>query len=135
MAYVAVNKEQVNLCKIVHTQLLNNILKMKASRRTIFKFGSPPTHKFFYVARRFLGISHWDGNECVMQTVTYAYRGELETIKDNNIDRMIKGFQVKMKKMYRIPPSLVEKYKEDICFMVETNFTCMEAVIPRANGI
>ena len=36
-----------------------------------------------------------------------------------------------MKKRYRIHPSLVEKYKDDICFMVETDFTCMEAVIPR----
>ena len=40
-----------------------------------------------------------------------------------------------MKKRYRIPPSLVEKYKEDICFMVETDFTCMEVVIPRMKFI
>ena len=36
-----------------------------------------------------------------------------------------------MKKRFRIPPALVEKYKEDICFMVETNFTCMEVMVPR----
>ena len=40
-----------------------------------------------------------------------------------------------MKKSYRIPPSLVEKYKDDICFMVETNFTYMEVVIPRMKFI
>ena len=36
-----------------------------------------------------------------------------------------------MKQRYRIPPTLVEKYKEETCFMVETNFTCMEEIIPR----
>ena len=48
---------------------------------------------------------------------------------------MMKGFQVEMKKRYRIPPSLVEKYKDDICFMVETDFTCMEVIIPRMKFI
>ena len=40
-----------------------------------------------------------------------------------------------MKKRYRIPPSLVEKYKQDICFMVEIDYTCMEAVVPRVKFI
>ena len=40
-----------------------------------------------------------------------------------------------MKRRYIIPPILVEKYKEDICFMVETDFTCMEVVIPRVKFI
>ena len=44
---------------------------------------------------------------------------------------MMKGFQTEMKKRYRIPPSLFEKYKEDIFFMVEIDFTCMEVVILR----
>ena len=44
---------------------------------------------------------------------------------DYDIDKMIKCFQTKMRKRYRIPPSLVEKYKKDIFFMVEIDFTCM----------
>ena len=42
----------------------------------------------------------------------------------------MKAFQVEMKKRYRIPPVLVEKYKDELCFMVETNFKCMEVVAP-----
>ena len=70
-----------------------------------------------------------------MQLITHAYRGKLETIRDRDIDKMMKGFQAKMKRRYRILPALVEKYKEDICFMVETNFKCMEAVVPRVKFI
>ena len=40
-----------------------------------------------------------------------------------------------MKKRYRIQSSLVENYKDDICFMVEIDFICMEAVIPRMRFI
>ena len=43
----------------------------------------------------------------------------------------MKTFKVEMKQRYKIPPMLMEKYKDEICFMVETNFTCMEAIIPR----
>ena len=35
-----------------------------------------------------------------------------------------------MKKRYRISLALIEKYKDELCFMVEKNFTCMEAVVP-----
>ena len=40
-----------------------------------------------------------------------------------------------MKKRQRIHPALVEKYKDELCFMVETDFTCMEAVVPRVKFI
>ena len=70
-----------------------------------------------------------------MHIVTHCYRSKLETIRDNDIDRMMKVFQSKMKQRYRIPPSMVEKYKDEICLMVETDYTCMEAVIPRVKFI
>ena len=40
-----------------------------------------------------------------------------------------------MKLRFRIPPSLVEKYNDDIFFMVETDVTYMEAVEPRLKFI
>ena len=43
---------------------------------------------------------------------------------------MMKSFQAEMKQRYRIPPMLIEKYKDELCFMVEADFTYMEAVVP-----
>lgn len=40
-----------------------------------------------------------------------------------------------MKQRYIIPPSLVEKYKDDICFMVKTDVTCMETFEPMVKFI
>ena len=87
-------------------------------------------HIFFYVSKKFPRISNWDGSECTMQIITCAYRDGLETIRDSDIDRVMKSFKAKMKQSYRIPPALVEKYKDELCFMVEIDFTCMEALVP-----
>ena len=65
--------EEVNLSDIVHTQLLDNISKMKASKRIVFKFRLLLTPIFFYMAKMFLSISHWEGNECTMQLITHMY--------------------------------------------------------------
>ena len=54
--YVAVHGEEVNLCEIVHTQLLENITKMKTTKRTVFRFGYLLMNIFFYAAKKFLGI-------------------------------------------------------------------------------
>ena len=71
---------------------MDNILKMKASRRKIFRFGSLLTHIFFNASKSFLGILHWEGNKCAMQLITRVYRGKLETIRDSDINKMMKGF-------------------------------------------
>ena len=73
---------------------------------------------------------NWDGSECAMQTITCAYRARPEIVRDNDIDRIMKSFQVEMKQRYRIPPTLVEKYRDKLCFMVKIDFTCMEVVVP-----
>ena len=44
-------------------------------------------------------------------------------------------FQIEMKKRYRIPLAHVEKYKDEIWFMVQIDFTCIEAIIPRVKFI
>ena len=78
---------------------------------------------------------NWDSDGCTMKMVTQCYRVRLENVKDSDIDRMMKRFQSKMKLRYRIPPFMVEKYKDVICFMVETDTTCMDEVEPRVKFI
>ena len=48
---------------------------------------------------------------------------------------MMKNFQTEIAQRYRIPPSMVEKYKDKIYFMMETDNTSMEAMVPRVNFI
>ena len=87
-------------------------------------------HIFFYAKKKFPDISSWNSGECTMQLITQTYRSKLESVRDSDIDRMMKSFQDELKKRYRIPVVLVEKYKDELCFMVEIDFTCMEVVVP-----
>ena len=47
----------------------------------------------------------------------------------------MKSFKEKIKQRYRIPPVLVEKYKDELCFMVEIDFTCMKAIVPQVKFV
>ena len=73
---MVVKGKKFNLCDIIQTQLLDNISKIKKSKSIVFKFESLLTHIFFYPAKKFLGISIWNGSECIMQTITQAYRSK-----------------------------------------------------------
>ena len=44
-------------------------------------------------------------------------------------------FKKSMKKRMRIPISLVEKHVNDICFLVDINYTYIEATIPRVRWL
>ena len=70
-----------------------------------------------------------------MQIVARCYRSKLHAVRDSDIDRMMKSFQIEMKQRFKIPPTIVQKYKDELCFMVESDFTCMETVIPRVKFI
>ena len=131
-AYVmAVKGENVNLCDIIQKYLLDNISKIKKSKSIVFRFESLLTHIFFYATNQFSGISNWDGSECIMKIITQLYRSKLEIVRDNNIDKMMKSFQDEMKQRYRIPLALIEKYKNELCFMAETDFTRVKFIEPK----
>ena len=70
-----------------------------------------------------------------MKIVTQCYKFKPENVKNIDIDKVMKNFQFEMKLRYRIPPFMVEKYKDDLCFVVEIKNTCMEAMIPRVKFI
>lgn len=47
------------------------------------------------------------------------------------MDKYFDDFKKKMKNKMRIPKSVVHHYFDDICFMVDTNFTYAEEILPR----
>ena len=51
--YLAIRSEEVNVCDIVRTQLLDNISQIKKSRSLVFIFESILTHIFFYAIKKF----------------------------------------------------------------------------------
>ena len=70
-----------------------------------------------------------------MQLNTHTYRSRPKVVRDSDIDKIMKSFQEEMKQRYRICLALVEKYKDELCFMVEIDCTCMGAVAPQVKFI
>lgn len=47
------------------------------------------------------------------------------------MDKYFEEFKNKMRNQKRIHKSIVDKYFDDICFMVDTNFIYAQAILPR----
>lgn len=50
---------------------------------------------------------------------------------DNIMDKYFDVSKKKMNKKFRIPKKLVEDYKDDVCFMVDSDKVYIQVVIPR----
>ena len=50
---------------------------------------------------------------------------------ENVLDNYFEVFKEKMNNRFRIPPKLVEDYKDDIFFMVDCDMVYIQVVIPR----
>ena len=50
---------------------------------------------------------------------------------DSIMDNYFKVFKEKMNNRFWIPPKLVEDYKDDVCFMVDSDRVYIQAVGPR----
>ena len=66
-----------------------------------------------------------------MELITKYYRKQPKDKIPNEISRMVKYIQAEMKQRFKILKYVVEKNKDDICFMVEIDFTSMDVIEPR----
>lgn len=138
VAYLmCVDKIQVDMCEILRIQLFENLEKIKKTKNSQFRFSSLITYMFFDLIRRFpftIG-DDWNDGKTTMERINQVYMRHLIDKVNESVVLVIKTFQSLMKNRSRIPQSIVEKYKNEICFMVDTDFTYIEAVEPRVEFI
>ena len=123
LAYKVVkNNLSLDLLKLMLNWLKKNMKRIRTSKKNPCKFGSLLTSLFFYVQKFFpsKGIVVWRKDVPVLyQTNEYIVEmGEnYARIMDNYID----AFKEKMNNRFRIPKKLVDDYKDDIYFMVDSD--------------
>ena len=73
-----------------------------------------------------------------MSSDKYTMEKILEVCKRHPADKVLNSgnlimrtFQNEMKQRFRISPTIVDRFKEDICILVNTNYTYIQAVEPR----
>jgi len=123
-----------DLCELLQNQLMNNLNKIKKDKKNTFKYGTLVLCLFFYFMNELPGMKslYWTSDK----PVAIQIREHLHNIGDSNAQRpslwgCFKKFQNVMQSRERIPKSVGEKYKDTICFMVETDQCLMEEVEPR----
>lgn len=108
-----------------------NMERIKKDKKQSFKYGSLLVCIFFYVQKFFLDKSNvvWSQEKPIMVQIG-------ETIRDvgNYFSEAMWGyfkeFKIRMHKMEIIPTKIVQKYKDNICFLVDTNCCIIQAVQP-----
>lgn len=135
---ICVEKEQVNLSEIMRIQLVENLEKIKKTKNSVFRFQSLINHVFFHVLKRFPFLSVakiMSTDKCTMEKVTDVWRRHHEDKILESRNLIMKTFQNEMRTRFRIAPEIVDRFKNDICVMMDTNQTYIEAVELRENFI
>lgn len=134
---MCVEKVQVDKCEILRIHLFENLEKIKKTKNSQFRFSSLITYMLFQLLRRFPYIigEDWNDNTNTMDIINKVYlRHPVDKVNESTT-LVMKTFKNQMRKRSRIPPVIVEKYKNEICFMVDIDFTFVEAVEPRVEFI
>jgi hypothetical protein len=121
---LCVEREQVNLSEILRIQLLENLEKIKKTKNYVFRFQSLINHLFFHVLRRFPFLSVtkiMSSDKCTMEKITGIWRSHPEDKILDSGNLIMRTFQNEMRTRFRINPKIVDRFKNDICFMVDTD--------------
>lgn len=133
LAYKVVkNNLSFDLAKLLLRQFNKNMESIRTSKNNPCKFGSLLTYLFFYVQIFFSskGTIVWRKDVHVLYQINeyIAKMGEnYNSIMENYFD----GFKEKMNNRYQILKKLVEYYKDDVCFMVDSDKVYIQVVRPR----
>lgn len=112
--------------------MIDNIKAIKHEMTKVFKFGSLIIYMYLHIVGKVADL-YLDKSIPTMPQI--SYKASIESTLRNFITLELKTLRTKMQMRYKISESIVEKYKDTICFMVEIDTTCMEVVEPRTKWI
>ena len=125
VGYKIVKKDHTyDLAELQLHQLIENLGAIKKTKNSQWKFGSILICIFFYVQNKFptSGPMAWKTNKSIVVQI-----GEFIEQLGENFELVMtsyfEDFKQSMKKRLRILVSLVEKYYDDVCFLVDVDFT------------
>ena len=113
-------------------QLNKNMDNIRTSKNNPYKFGSLLTCLFFYVQKLFpsKGSIVWRKDTLILYQIN-DFIVEMGENFERVMDNYFEVFKEKMNNRFKIPPKLVDDYKDDVCFMVDCDRVYIRAVRPR----
>ena len=91
---------------------------------------------FFYVMKEFpsFGRVNWNKNKTIVEKIN-EFIDQMGDSFDDQISIYFDDFKNAMKKRMRIPVSLVNQHENDICFLVDIDYTYIQKIIPRVRWL
>ena len=121
-----------DLAELQLQKIIENLGAIRRKKGAKCKFGAILVFIFFYVQNEFpsFGIVEWKTN----RSVAFQINDFIEQLGDNFESIMtsyFEDFKKIMKGRMQIPIPLVEKHVKDIHFLVDIDFTYIQATFPR----
>jgi len=121
LAYKIVKKNmKFDLANVLLKQLNKNMDSIRTTKTNPCKFGSLLVCLFFYVQKLFpsKGAVVWRKDTPIFYQIN-EFIAKMGMNFDKVMDNYFEYFKERINNRFRIPPKLVEEYKDDVCFMVD----------------
>ena len=133
LAYKVVkNNLSFDLVELPLKQFNKNMESIKTSKNNLCRFGSLLTCLYFYVQKLFpsKGYVVWRKDIPMLYQIN-EYIVEMGENYNSIMDNYFDAFKEKMNNRFQIPKKLVEDYKDDVCFMVDSDKLYIQVVMSR----
>lgn len=115
---------------------MENLGAIRKAKSAQCKFGPILVFIFFYVQKTFpsFGTMRWKTNRSVVVQIN-EYIEQLGENFESLMTSYFEEFKKSMKERMRIPVSLVEKHYDDIFFLVDVDYSFVQAATPRVRWL
>lgn len=123
---------KIDECEWLNDELIDNLGKIKKDKKGIFRFGNLLVCLMLHITKQVLGIGikNLGFDISVGKQLSDLFNNMGES-KQKNIDEYFQALKARMNKRVRLSQKIVNKYRDDICFVIKKDEIWMEAVIPR----
>lgn len=123
---------KIDICEWLKNELIDNLGKTKKDKKGTFRFGNLLLCLMLHITKQVPSIGYKElGYDIPVGKQLTELFNTMGENKENNIHDFFQALKTKMKKRTRLSQKIVDKYKDDICFVIKKDEIWMEAVIPR----
>lgn len=132
-AYDMINDNaRIDVCEWLKDELIDNLGKIKKDKKGTFRFGNLLVCLMLHITKQVPSICIRNfGFDIPVGKQLLDLLNNMGENKEKNINEYFQALKARMKTKVRLSQAIVDKYKDEIYFVIKKDEIWMEAVIPR----
>lgn len=123
---------KIDVCEWLKDKLIDNLGNIKKDKKGTFIFGSLLVCLMLHITKQVPGIGNKKlGFDILVGKQLSNLLNSMDENKEKNINEYFQALKARMNARVRLSQEIVNKYKDDICFVIKKDEIWMEAVIQR----